>query len=194
MKKANARQRILDTASQLFHEKGYVTVGINEIIAKAETAKATFYQHFPSKEALGEAWLQRVHDRSEDSREEILSDPETACVKVSEYFQELRQFLKNGSFRGCPYTNMSAVIPSTIDEGESLRCQVVDHKKSVRKFFVKLAGGLTKEKPEAKRLGDVLFLLYSGATTEAQNLQSLWPVDVALVEADAQCAKFSKKR
>ncbi len=194
MRKANARQRILDTATQLFHQKGYATVGINEIISTAETAKATFYQHFPSKEALGEAWLQSVHDRSEDSRADILSDPETACVKVREYFQELRKFLKKGSFRGCPYTNTSAVIPAMADGGEPLHCQVVDHKKSIRRFFHKLATQITSEKPEAKRLGDILFLLYSGATTEAQNLRSLWPVDVAMAEADAQCAKFSKKR
>ena len=191
MKKANAKQRILETASMLFHQKGYATVGINEIIAKAETAKATFYQHYPSKEALGEAWLQSVHDRSEASRAEILADSETARVKVHEYFQELRKYLKAANFRGCPYTNTSAIIPADGEVGQPLRCQVVDHKKSIRKFFAKLSAGLTQDKAEAKRVGDVLFLLYSGATTEAQNLQSLWPVDVAMAEADAQCAKFT---
>jgi len=29
-------------------------------------------------------------------------------------------------------------------------------------------------------MGETLFLLYSGATTEAQNLRATWPVDRAL--------------
>ena len=156
MKKPNAKQRILDTASKLFHQKGYATVGINEIIAKAETAKATFYQHYPSKQALGEAWLQTVHDRSEDSRSDILADQESARMKIHEYFQGLRLYLKNGNFRGCPYTNTSAIIPAEGDDNKPLRCQVVDHKKSIRKFFRDLAQGLTKDKSEAKRAGDIL--------------------------------------
>jgi AcrR family transcriptional regulator len=72
MRKPNAKERILETASKLFHERGYSEVGINEIIEKAETAKASFYQHYSSKEVLCEAWLQSVHDRSEDSRAEFL--------------------------------------------------------------------------------------------------------------------------
>ena len=72
MRKPNAKERILETASKLFHERGYSEVGINEIIEKAETAKASFYQHYSSKEVLCEAWLQSVHDRSEDSRAELL--------------------------------------------------------------------------------------------------------------------------
>ncbi len=66
MKKPNARDRILETAGELFFQRGYSGVGINEIIEKAGTAKASFYQHFPSKESLCEAWLQEMHDRSSD--------------------------------------------------------------------------------------------------------------------------------
>ncbi len=78
MRKANAKERILETAGKLFFQHGYSEVGINEIIAKAETAKASFYQHYPSKEALCEAWLSNVHDRSEMSRAEMLESDKTA--------------------------------------------------------------------------------------------------------------------
>jgi AcrR family transcriptional regulator len=51
--KAPARERILGTADRLFSSRGYGNVGINEIIDRSETAKASLYQHFPSKECPG---------------------------------------------------------------------------------------------------------------------------------------------
>jgi AcrR family transcriptional regulator len=46
---SEARQLILSTAGQLFAQRGYELVGINEIIEKSGVAKATFYAHFKSK-------------------------------------------------------------------------------------------------------------------------------------------------
>ena len=82
MKKPKARERILDTAAQLFQERGYSEVGINEIIDKAETAKATFYQHFPSKQSLCAEWLEEVHQRSESRRQAIMAGEGSAIEKV----------------------------------------------------------------------------------------------------------------
>ena len=185
MGKPNARARILEVAGRLFHERGYTAVGINEIIEVAETAKATFYHHFPTKRALGEAWLAGVHEDSEAGRAAILEKDEPACEKVRDYFRALRRFLVGGGFRGCPYTNTAAVV--TPGE-EGLMDEVVKHKESVRTFLRGLAVQIVgKRGKEANRLGDRLFLLYSGATTEAQNLKATWPVDVAAEEAVALC-------
>lgn len=176
MRKSNARDRILETASELFHQRGYSEVGINEIIAKAETAKASFYQHFPSKEALCEAWLDSIHDRSEGHRAGILNGPGTPAEKIAKYFEELGGFMSASAFRGCPYSNTSAVIDKKCDK---VIHRIQAHKCSVRGFF----GALTKEcfgeGDRATEVADRLFLLYSGATTEAQNLKELWPVEVA---------------
>jgi AcrR family transcriptional regulator len=42
------RQRILDSAYDLFSRRGIGAVGIEEVIARASVAKATLYRHFPS--------------------------------------------------------------------------------------------------------------------------------------------------
>ena len=55
----SARERILNTAYELFLERGVRAVGINEIISTANVAKATFYAHFPSKDDLVLAFLER---------------------------------------------------------------------------------------------------------------------------------------
>jgi AcrR family transcriptional regulator len=54
-----ARQRLLDTAYDLFSTRGIRGVGVDEVIARAGVAKATLYRHFPSKNDLVLAFLER---------------------------------------------------------------------------------------------------------------------------------------
>ena len=51
-KKAATRQKIADTAMQLFLERGYDAVGIRDVAAEADVAVTTLFSHFASKEAL----------------------------------------------------------------------------------------------------------------------------------------------
>ncbi|WP_247826764.1 TetR/AcrR family transcriptional regulator [Arthrobacter antioxidans] len=55
----DARQRIRDASYDLFVQRGVRAVGINEIIHAAGVAKASFYSHFPSKNDLVRAFLDR---------------------------------------------------------------------------------------------------------------------------------------
>jgi AcrR family transcriptional regulator len=50
--RVGARDRILNSAYELFSQKGIRAVGVDEVIAHAGVAKATLYKHFPSKTAL----------------------------------------------------------------------------------------------------------------------------------------------
>ncbi|WP_043726174.1 TetR/AcrR family transcriptional regulator, partial [Nocardia asiatica] len=56
---APARERILSTAYTLFTRRGIRAVGTEEVIAVSGVAKATLYRHFPSKDDLVLAVLQR---------------------------------------------------------------------------------------------------------------------------------------
>lgn len=47
----DARQRLLDAACEVFRNEGY-RVSIDRIAARAQVARQTLYNHFPSKEAL----------------------------------------------------------------------------------------------------------------------------------------------
>lgn len=176
MRKPNAKERILDTAGKLFFRHGYSEVGINEIIAKAETAKASFYQHYPSKEALCEAWLSDVHDRSEMTRGEILESESSPADKIGLYFDQLKTFMKESEFRGCPYSNTGAVSSG---ECSGILEQIQGHKESIREFLRDICFQQSGDRSRANHLGDRIFLLYSGATTECQNLKEIWPVEVA---------------
>lgn len=56
----SARDRILSVAGRLFYREGYRAVGVDRVIAEADVAKATFYKHFPSKDDLIVAWINRA--------------------------------------------------------------------------------------------------------------------------------------
>jgi len=51
-KKLATRERLLEAAHQLFSEKGYQAATVEDITARAEVAKGTFFNYFSSKEAL----------------------------------------------------------------------------------------------------------------------------------------------
>ncbi|MEM7384739.1 MAG: TetR/AcrR family transcriptional regulator [Verrucomicrobiota bacterium] len=177
MRKPHARERILETAAELFTERGYSGVGINEIIEKSETAKASFYQHFPSKENLCITWLTETHSKSDLRHDAILKAGGSPEEKVLAYFEDLKDWMSGKRFRGCPYTNTTASLSK---DSPLIMEQVELHKLSIRDFFIDLAREMAPAGSEARRLGTTFFLLYSGATTEAQNVKSNWPIDAAL--------------
>lgn len=175
-KKPPARDRLLQTASKLFYERSYSEVGIDEIIRESGVAKATFYTHFPSKDLLVEAWLQKIHDDSIKHQLEVLNSPGKTCDKIATSFDELKTHLENNDFRGCPYSNSCAVTDS---ECFLIRDQIESHKEAAREFYFRLTLRETTDRDLARKMADQVFLLYSGATTESQNLRSSWPVDLA---------------
>src|SRR6266508_6036606 len=55
-----ARERILGTAFRLFYARGPRGVGVDTVIAESGVAKATLYKHFPRKDDLVLAYLDKV--------------------------------------------------------------------------------------------------------------------------------------
>ena len=66
---------------------------------------------------------------------------------------------------------------------------VRDYKASNRLFWQAVALQIKPDPSAARLLGDSLFLLFSGAVTEAQNAKALWPVDSAKAAALALCGE-----
>lgn len=58
-----ARERILDTALEVMAKRGYTAAGVKEIVDLSGTSKGSFYFHFPSKERMVMALLERMSDK-----------------------------------------------------------------------------------------------------------------------------------
>lgn len=172
---SEARKKLVEAASHLFAERGYVRVGINEIIATAGIAKATFYQHFPSKESLCAEWLRRERERREVEQARILEDPRTVGERLETFYDRLRERLEDEDFRCCPFAATAAMT----DAGSRLREAIEDGRKREREFWRALASQHESSRKAAKHLGDAWMLLASGALTEARSLRSRWPLKKA---------------
>lgn len=59
--KEQTRQRLLDTALELFETKGYAATTIDDIAAAVGTTRVTFYAHFPSRRAIMAALIERLN-------------------------------------------------------------------------------------------------------------------------------------
>ena len=78
-KKNKLRGRILANAIQLFKERGFDGVTIHDIIGQLEISQATFFNYFPSKDALlAQAAEDTVLRYQEMLEHEVLSDAPTA--------------------------------------------------------------------------------------------------------------------
>ncbi|MBO4210320.1 TetR/AcrR family transcriptional regulator [Micromonospora echinofusca] len=49
---STARERLLDSACELMHTRGYTAIGVAEICARADVRKGSFYHFFESKQSL----------------------------------------------------------------------------------------------------------------------------------------------
>jgi AcrR family transcriptional regulator len=178
------REVILSKAGELFHQRGYSSVSVDEIIAASGLSKAEFYRNYSGKSALGRAWLERLSKRMRLMHENFmdrLGDPER---RLKKYFLSMSNWVESNGWRACQFANTAASIEA---ESEPEMMLLIDQcKRAQRDFFIDLVGTLVAEK-EARRLGTAVFLLYSGAMTEAQNLKATWPFEEALSTAEELC-------
>ena len=104
-----ARERILLTADRLFYNEGIHAVGVQRIVEESAVTRVTLYRHFPSKDDLVAAYLDRRaeydHAQVDGIIEAHADDPRGALT-------ELATALTRDDFaavrRGCPFINASA--------------------------------------------------------------------------------------
>ena len=100
------RDRILDAAGKLFYVRGIRAVGMAEIMTAAGCGKNVLYRHFPSKDDLVLASLQRFAEQINGSMDAALEGldkiPSAALVAIT---REVADRVTARGFRGCPFRN-----------------------------------------------------------------------------------------
>jgi AcrR family transcriptional regulator len=102
-KPASPRERILDVAGPLFYKNGYRAIGVDRVIADADVAKATFYKHFPSKDDLIVAWIERAENRSNSAL-----PPEDGPAPLTAYADAMIDLATRVWCLGCTYQSSAA--------------------------------------------------------------------------------------
>ncbi|MFP5085568.1 TetR/AcrR family transcriptional regulator [Acinetobacter pittii] len=103
LKKTSKREIILSTATQLFIQENYISVGIDRIITESDIAKATFYKHFPSKENLVFTCLQQLKLDIQMAVEEHISKLTTPLEKLEKLYLWYIDWVNQNGVKGCPF-------------------------------------------------------------------------------------------
>jgi AcrR family transcriptional regulator len=170
------KDRILETADRLFYLQGIRAIGVDTIAAEIGISKRTLYNHFPSKDALISAYLERrfVQPRPSDKppAEQILG-----------IFDSLERRFASKDFRGCPFVNAVAELGT---EDQSVRKVAVAFKESRRLWFRDLLVQLGVT--DAEGLATQLALLVDGSIA-----QDLVRNDPAMARAAKEAARVLLK-
>jgi AcrR family transcriptional regulator len=103
-----ARQRIIDTAYDLFSRRGIRAVGVDEVIERAAVAKATLYRHFRTKDDLVLAFLEErerlwTYDWVEAEAKKRGSTPEEQLLAIFDVFDG---WFRQDDFEACSFINV----------------------------------------------------------------------------------------
>jgi AcrR family transcriptional regulator len=133
-----ARQRILDSAYELFSRRGVRAVGIDEVITNASVAKATLYRHFHSKDALVLAFLQQreqlwTRNWVEAETRRRGETPEEQLLAIFDLFHE---WFQKDDFEGCSFIN---ILLEMNDRETAIGKASADHLTNIRSIIRTLA-------------------------------------------------------
>lgn len=152
-----ARDRILDTAFQLFYAHGVRGVGVDTVIAESGVAKATLYKHFPRKDDLVLAYLDKVDQiwrgQLQEAADKAGPGPRDRLVGL---FDALVSACRRDGFHGCAFINTAAEAAS----GTDVHARTVEHKAAVRAWVREMAVDAGARDPD--RLARGLTLLLDG--------------------------------
>lgn len=157
----SARDRILDTAVGLFYARGIRAVGVDLIIGESGVAKATFYKHFPAKDDLVLAYLDKIHGiwTGQLRAAAAAAGPDPADQLVGA-FDALGTACRREGYRGCAFINAGAEAAP----GTRVHERTVAHKQSVLAWLRELAAEAGAEDPDS--LARTLALLLDGALAD----------------------------
>ncbi|MDQ1095006.1 MULTISPECIES: TetR/AcrR family transcriptional regulator [Chryseobacterium] len=155
------KERIIDTTFVLFAKQGYNSTGINQIISEAGVAKASFYQHFRSKEDLCIEFLNVRHEYWFSEMRNFLCDAKDVRSKVLSAFDFLIYMNQKEDFRGCSFLNILSEIPTDYIRILSV---IQSHKSDLRKYFSDLL--------QDDMLSDHIYLLFESSIIESQLFRS----------------------
>src|SRR5580704_5446646 len=159
----SVRDRILETAEELFYREGIHAVGIDTIIEKSGVAKMSLYRNFASKDELVAAYLEARGRRYWQWWDGVMAlNPSEPRRQLRDLFEAIAVRTRRPEFRGCAFLKAASEFP---DEGSRARVVALAHKKELRNRLRKLCRTIGAHQPEV--LSNQLLMLIEGAYSTA---------------------------
>jgi AcrR family transcriptional regulator len=159
---AGVRDRLLDAADRLFYREGVRAVGIDRVLAEADAAKASLYQHFGCKDQLVASYLERKTGDARVHIEAYLADtpPSQRALK---FFDWVVEWTESKDFRGCP---LQHTVTELTDAAHPARA--IAH--AQREWFKErlLEWSTAAGVKDAKAIARALIVLFDGAVAGSE--------------------------
>jgi AcrR family transcriptional regulator len=159
---AGVRDRLLDAADRLFYREGVRAVGIDRVLAEADAAKASLYQHFGCKDQLVASYLERRTAGARAHIEAYLAGtpPSQRALK---FFDWVVAWAESKDFRGCP---LQHAVSELTDAAHPARAIAHDQREwFVERFFEWTTAAGVKD---AKATARALVVLFDGAVAGSE--------------------------
>jgi AcrR family transcriptional regulator len=153
------RDRILDTASRLFYERGVRAVGVDLVVLEAAVAKTSLYRYFPTKDDLIVAFLEREDLEFWAHWDGVaMQFPDDPAGELDAHMRWIGERLGRSNYRGCPQINVAAEFA---EQDHPARQVARRHMQALRGRLLDIAKRLGVPRP--KQLAAQLAVLVNGA-------------------------------
>jgi AcrR family transcriptional regulator len=160
----DVRDKILETASDLFYKQGVRAVGVDLVVEKAGVAKTSLYRHFGTKDDLVAAFLEREDLNFWSTWDHVAEQySHDARAELDAQLDWIGERAGQPDYRGCPQINVAAEFP---EADHPARKVARAHKRELRRRLKCIAERLNSAAPD--ELGGQLAVLVNGAFVSTQ--------------------------
>jgi TetR/AcrR family transcriptional repressor of lmrAB and yxaGH operons len=176
--KTDSRERIIETASNLFQTKGFHATGLNEIIKESGAPKGSLYYYFPNgKEELGVAAVEFAGKSIQQKIKAGLNRQKDPVLAIREVIREMVNALEqDGKLKN---TSLSLVALETYLSSELLRTACSKSFSTLEEIYAKklIESGFPEK--QAKELGTVIQSIMEGAILLSVTHRNTTPLTAA---------------
>lgn len=183
----SVRDRILNTARELFYREGVRGVGVDTVVAQSGVAKTSLYRWFASKDQLIAAVVEEEAKARWNGWERTAarSAELPPRERLRAHMESIVKFVNHPSYRGCPFMNVTAELPDPQHPARIIAREVSLELRRRLRVLVDAIDGIR----DPEQLADHLLLVVDGTLAAGRCLgvdgpqKSLISAVDALVEA-----------
>jgi AcrR family transcriptional regulator len=161
----STRERLIQTAHELFYREGFHAVGLDRILGEVGVTKTTFYNHFESKDQLI-VEVVREHDRwwretfATMLRERGGDNPRSQLEVV---FEVLDDVMSSAEYHGCIFINVAVEFPLPHDPAHQAAAENKHRIEAMIRDLAARAGS-----PDPRAFAETFSLLMEGTYVTKQ--------------------------